>query len=596
MTYVPDVGPSRTVNPQLLRDWAHACVEWFDALRIEINDLNVFPIPDSDTGSNMLHTMRAAAEAVDTLPATAGVRAVTRTLADAAVTSARGNSGIILAQILVGLAQAAEGQPPEDEADPTGGEVGDAGDALDGADFDGADVDGADVDGAGVSASAGWGFATLVEAGLRRGALAAVGAVSEPREGTMLTLIRVAADSAAAHRAETAGDMARAVADDCAEALERTTEQLPELTQAGVVDAGGRGFLAMLDAMVGVLTGAANRRRRYRGSHGDVTPDVECSGAGDMDFEVMYLLDGAAAERIAGLRDSLGELGDAVVIVGDSSAAQERFSVHVHTCTPGLAIEAGLAVGTLSDIRVTCFALDALRSQVNSAEPPPRRKRAVLAVVWGEGAAELFAEAGASVLRADDEAQVGAQLDADTLAKAIRDTDSAHVVIMANGALASQELVAVAAEVRSPQRSVVSLPTSSMAQCLAALAVHDPDESPDADAYAMAEAAAGTRWGTVRYADSRMMTLAGTCDVGDVLGLIGSDVLVIAADQTGAATALVDLLLATGGELVTVLAGSRVDQGALDAVSEQMRQSYPGIELAIYRTGQPDDLLQVGIE
>jgi len=92
------------------------------------------------------------------------------------------------------------------------------------------------------------------------------------------------------------------------------------------------------------------------------------------------------------------------------------------------------------------------------------------------------------------------------------------------------------------------------------------------------------------------MTLAGMSEVGDVLGLIGDDVLVVAPDQTSAGTALIDLMLATGGELVTVLAGTDVDEEALEAVGEQMRRNYPGIELAVYRTGQRSDLLQVGVE
>ncbi|MGV9481611.1 DAK2 domain-containing protein, partial [Gordonia aichiensis] len=212
------------------------------------------------------------------------------------------------------------------------------------------------------------------------------------------------------------------------------------------------------------------------------------------------------------------------------------------------------------------------------------------AVVCGDGAAELFSEAGAAVVRADG------GVTPEALAEAIRATDSAHVVVMANGSLTSQDLVSVAAEVRSSQRSVVSLPTSSMAQCLAALAVHDPSESADADAYAMAEAAAGARWGSLLLADERMITLAGTCDVGDVLGLIGSDVLVIAPEQTAALVSLVDLMLATGGEMVTVLAGSGVDRDALSALEAQIRRAYPGVELSVYDTGQNDDLMQVGIE
>ncbi|MCK8616240.1 DAK2 domain-containing protein [Gordonia sp. C13] len=547
---------ARTINPQLLRDWARVCVDQLEEFRGEINDLNVFPIPDSDTGSNMLFTMRAAAEAADAAPDDATLPQVARAMADGAVAQARGNSGIILSQVLVGLADGAE-------------ILGDT-DSLT--------------------------FGDLASLGLRLGSLAATRAVSEPREGTVLTLVRVAAESAAAHEKETAADIVRAVADDCAEALERTPEQLSVLASAGVVDAGGRGFLVIVDAMVRVITGVANRRRRYRGILTDSATlghgvDDSCVESSDQDFEVMYLLDGAAGEQIARLRERLNELGDAVVIVGDSSSGEgERFSVHVHTCEPGAAVEAGAGLGRLSDVRISCFALDAIRAQADSNEPPPRHKRAVVAVASGEGAADLFAEAGATVLRADD------GLTAHALGQAIRDTDSAHVVVMANGALSSQDLVTVTTDVRSTQRSVLMLPTSSMTQCLAALAVHDPSEIPDVDAYAMAEAAAGARWGSLQLATTKMMTLAGMSEVGDVLGLIGDDVLVVAPDQTSAGTALIDLMLATGGELVTVLAGTDVDEDALEAVGEQMRRNYPGIELAVYRTGQHSDLLQVGVE
>ncbi|MDS1115531.1 DAK2 domain-containing protein [Gordonia westfalica] len=547
---------ARNINPQLLRDWARVCVDQLEELRGEINDLNVFPIPDSDTGSNMLFTMRAAAEAAYATPDDASLPQVARAMADGAVAQARGNSGIILSQVLVGLADGAE-------------ILGDT-DSLT--------------------------FGDLASLGLRLGSLAATRAVSEPREGTVLTLVRVAAESAAAHEKETAADIVRAIADDCAEALERTPEQLAVLASAGVVDAGGRGFLVIVDGMVRVITGVANRRRRYRGILTDSATlghgvDDSCADGSDQDFEVMYLLDGAAGEQIAELRRQLDDLGDAVVIVGDSSSGEgERFSVHVHTCEPGAAVEAGAGLGRLSDIRISCFALDAIRAQVDSNDPPPRHKRAVVAVALGEGAAELFAEAGATVLRGDD------GVTAQALGQAIRDTDSAHVVVMANGTLSSQDLVTVTTEVRSTQRSVLMLPTSSMTQCLAALAVHDPSEVPDIDAYAMAEAAAGARWGSLQLATTKMMTLAGMSDVGDVLGLIGDDVLAVAPDQTSAGTALIDLMLATGGELVTVLAGTDVDEDALEAVGEQMRRSYPGIELAVYRTGQSSDLLQVGVE
>ena len=548
--------PSR-INPQLLRDWARAAADGLAAARSEINELNVFPIPDSDTGSNMAFTMNAAADGAEAVEADAGVAAVTRAMADAAVAGARGNSGIILSQVLVGVADAAA--LAEVERD--------------------------------------YSFARMFAGGLQLGSLAAVRAVSEPREGTVLTVLRAAAAAANDNLDAAPADLARVAAEAAADSLEHTPEQLAELAYAGVVDAGGRGMLVLLDSMVLVLTGVANRRRNYRGLlvEGNLPvqrADEACDGSSDMDFEVMYLLDGTADERIGRLRDYLAEIGDAVVIVGDSSSGGgERFSVHVHTNEPGKAVEAGVVVGAISDVRISCFALDALRSAAPD-EPLPRHKRAVVVVAKGAGARELFAEAGAVVVDADD------GLSAEALADAIRATDAAHVVVMANGELASQELVSVAAGARSAHRTVVFLPTASMVQCLAALAVHEPGEAADVDAYAMAEAASSTRWGSVQCADGPLMTLAGTSEPGDMLGYIGSDALVIGHEPLGATTALLDLMLATGGELITVLAGSTLDEDPelVAELESYVRRVHPGIELAVYPCGQTDSVLQVGVE
>ncbi|MFT4086503.1 MAG: DAK2 domain-containing protein [Gordonia sp. (in: high G+C Gram-positive bacteria)] len=542
---------STAVNPALIRDWARACADGLESSRGEINALNVFPIPDADTGSNMAFTMAGAAAAAEEVPPEESLATVMRAVADAGVSNARGNSGIILSQILVGLADAADLAAAENDAS----------------------------------------FNRLCMNGLRLARLSATRAVSEPREGTVLTLLQVAADVAAREVHHSPADLVRAVADECADALDKTTEQMAELARAGVVDAGARGFLVMADALVQVVTGVANSRRTYRGgTSSDLTHDDECGGAGDTDFEVMYQLSAADGARIGWLRDELAELGDSVVIVGDSSTDAERFSVHVHTDVPGAAVEAGISVGAVSDIRISCFMLDAARKDPGATEPPPSRKRAVLVLVKGAGAAELFADAGAAVVRADHGVHPA------TVAEAIRATDSAHVVVMANGMMSSQDLVSVGAEARSTRRSLVFIPTMSMVQGLAALAVHEPAVEADVDAFAMAEAAAGTRWGSLVRSTGKMMTLAGTCDVGDVLGLIGSDVLVIAPGQAQAATALIDMMLATGGEMVTILAGDRLDDEARAAVAEHVRSAYPGIELALYDAGQSNDLLQIGVE
>ena len=545
------IGASAPISPGLIRDWARACADGLAEQRGEINDLNVFPIPDADTGSNMAFTMAGAADALDELPAGADLCTVTRTLADGAVANARGNSGIILSQILMGLADAADLATADN--DPS--------------------------------------FNRLTASGLRLASLSAQRAVSVPREGTVLSVLRVAADVAAREVHSAPADLVRAVADEAAIALEETTEQMIELANAGVVDAGARGFLVLLDAMVLVVTGVANRRRTYRGSMTDTGhAGGECSGSGDTDFEVMYVLVADDGTRIAALRDELGQLGDSVVIVGDSSAEAEQFSVHVHTDVPGEAIEAGLRVGEVRDIRISCFLLDEVRKDPGANEPPPRHKRAVLVLAQGDGAAELFADAGAVVVRTDHGIHPA------TVAEAIRAADSAHTIVMGNGMIASADLVSVGADARSSKRSLVFIPTLSMVQCLAALAVHEPAESPDVDAFAMAEAAAATRWGSLRRSTSRMMTLVGTCELGDTLGLIGSDVLVIDDDQALAATKLLDLMLGTGGELVTILVGRDLCAETRVRISEHLHREYPGIELAMYDGGQTGQLLQIGVE
>ena len=541
-------------NPQLIRDWAQACAEGLTALRGEINDLNVFPIPDADTGSNMAYTMVSANAALDAVDPGADLPTVTRALAEAGVKNARGNSGVILSQILVGLADAADLAVAEGDMN----------------------------------------FNRLCANGLRLASLGARRAVADPREGTVLTVLEAAAKAAGENVRSAAADLVRAIADDSAVALDETPHQMPELARAGVVDAGARGFLVLVDAMVRVVTGVANKRRTYRGTlsgGGDTRghPVDDCS-AGDTDFEVMYILGDAQAERIVDFRERLNALGDSVVVVGDSSAESERFSVHVHTNEPGLAVEVGIELGNVSDVRISCFMLDAMRAEPGATEAPPKFRRAVVAVVAGEGAAELFEEEGAKVVMAGDAVEPAA------LAEAIRNTDSAHVVVMGNGMMPSQDMVAVGAETRSTRRSVVFLPTLSMVQCLAALAVHDPADEPDADAFVMAEAAAGTRWGTLKTASETMMTLAGTCTVGDTLGLVGDDVLVIKAQPHEAATSLIDMMLATGGELVTVLAGAELDTRTREVLTEHIRVEHPGIELSMFETGQTGDLLQIGIE
>ncbi len=545
--------PDRRLDASALLDWADAAVAGLLAHADEINRLNVYPVPDCDTGTNMLFTMRAAlAEAVPS-GGSGDVAQVAAALAEGALTGARGNSGVILSQILKAL------------ADVTAAAA-------------------ADVEGDAVVAAIG---PAVLGAALRHAValvVASMGGAAVP--GTVVSVLQAAAD-AAEHQVSGGAGLATAVAavgEAAASALDRTTGQLDVLARAGVVDAGGRGLLVLLDALTGAITGQTPPRRSYQPA--SVAPESAAEPAPE--FEVMYLLGGCDREHLDGLRDTLDHLGDSVAIAESTGG---RHSVHVHTDDAGAAIEAGLACGPVSRIRVSALATGRV------APGGWSRDRAVLAVVDGDGAAELFAGEGAFVLRPD-----AAVIDpvngvsADELLRALVDTGAGQVLVLPNGYLAAEDLVAGCSAGTARGIDVTPLPCGSMTQGLAALAVHDPGRGAVDDGYAMARAAAGARRGSVRVATETALTWAGTCRPGDGLGVCGDEVLVVAEDVAAAAVRLIDLLLGSGGELVTVLIGAAGDAGLGEVLGTHIHRRHPGTEFVSYRTGHRGDVLLVGVE
>ncbi len=549
----------RPLDGSALRDWAHTVVSDLITHIDEINRLNVFPVADADTGANMLFTMRSAlahADA-DADPAGGDVGRVAAALSAGAVTGARGNSGVILSQILLGIAEVTV-----DAAHDTGGTL----PAID---------------------------AAILGAALWRGVELVVASMGgEEVPGTIVSVLRAAA--AAVEQSAAAGDtLSRAVIDagDAAVvALDKTTEQLDVLADAGVVDAGGRGLLVMLDSLRSTITGSAPARSSYERSP-KARPALtlgEAAGRAVPQFEVMYLLAGCEAAADT-LRDRLSELGDSVAI---AAAPSESYSVHVHTDDAGAAIEAGIAAGQLSRIVVS-----ALSSGAGGLPPGSwTRERAVLAVVDGDGAEELFAGEGACVLRPD----VGTDISAHQLVRAVVDTGAAQVMVLPNGYVAAEELVAGCTAANGWGVDVVPVPTGSMVQGLAALAVHDPGRLAVDDGYSMARAAGAARHGSVRIATENALTWAGTCKPGDGLGIAGDEVLIVADDVVAAAIGLLDLLLASGGDLVTVLTGSDLADSNISAVARVLERHihdrHPGSELVVYRTGHRGDVLLIGVE
>ncbi len=306
--------------------WAATCCDVLAAHRDEIDALNVFPVPDQDTGSNLLATMRAGLDAVlrhnhgedpDVPPG----RTVA-VLARGALMGARGNSGVILSQVLRGLAEPLIGGDAESDA-PS------------------------------------WDGAALRE-GLRRADELAMAAVSEPVPGTVLTVLHAAAPAAAAVRPDDRGQGAAAATAAAGAALADTPRQLAALAAAGVVDAGGRGLILLLEALLAVVTERPGIRPAAATRIHPRPPPAPQGGSTDYEYEVMYLLAGADEARIGALRTELATLGDCVAIVGTGEAwdgqAAALWNVHVHCSDAGAAIEAGMRAGRPHRIKVTRIA------------------------------------------------------------------------------------------------------------------------------------------------------------------------------------------------------------------------------------------------
>jgi hypothetical protein len=548
--------PSRALDAAALRDWAHTAVGDLITHIDEINRLNVFPVADSDTGVNMLFTMRSALAEANAEAKSADVVRTAAALSSGALHGARGNSGVILSQILRGI------------ADVTAHAFADSG-----AEFHHID-------------------AALLGAALHRGFDLVVASMGGREvKGTIVTVLKAAGEAVERCAHNGLAQAVTAAGEAAVIALEKTPDQLDVLGEAGVVDAGGRGLLVLLDALRSTVTGQAPSRKVYEPAPRRSAPELVAQPPAPQ-FEVMYLLGGCDEDDTDQLRERLNELGESVAIA--TSGVVGGYSVHVHTDDAGAAIEAGLVFGHPRRIQISML------TSGTSGLPPGSwtRERAVLAVVDGDGAAELFGDEGACVLRPDPLAEDPATvITAQQLLRAVVDTGAAQVMVLPNGYVLAEELVAGCTAAIGWGIDVVPLPTGSMVQGLAALAVHEPGRQAVDDGYTMARAAGSARHGTVRVATETALTWAGTCEPGNGLGIAGDEVLIVAPDVPSAATGLIDLLLGAGGELITVLIGGGIDGNAVEsALQAHVHDRHLGTELAIYRTGHRGDALLIGVE
>ena len=533
-------------------------VTFRDTMKIHaegINRLNVYPVPDGDTGTNMARTLDAVVAELDL--ADAELDSTCNAISHGSLMGARGNSGVILSQILRGLVGTLKGA-----TDLT---------------------------------------ATKVAEGLKAASAAAYQAVLKPIEGTILTVVRESADAAATSAASGASlvGMLRAARSAGKAALDNTPELLPVLKDAGVVDAGGAGYLLFLDSALFVVDGdplpepnegdGPSEAQLELVSHRHATDgglDVS-----EQRYEVMYFVD-LLDEHIEDLKQSWGEIGDSIVVVGGDGL----WNCHVHTNDIGAAIEAALNLdGRPKQIRVTDLFEEmaeehAVREAALKNEPSrtgagfglPAVMCAVVAVASGDGLAELFGQLGVQGVVTG-----GQTLNPSTaeLLAAVEAVNADQVVVLPN----NKNIIPVAEQLDElTTKTVRVVPTTSMPAALAALVVYDPEADADVNFEEMTEGAQSVATGEITQAVRDTKSDVGAITTGDWIGLVRGDGIVsVSGSLDGAACALLDHLITPGREIVTVITGRDANAGHTDALLAWLHEHRPDVQVEVHRGGQP---------
>ena len=517
-----------------------------------INRLNVYPVPDGDTGTNMARTLDAVVAELD--QAGPDIEPTCQAISHGSLMGARGNSGVILSQILRGLAGRLSST-----ASSTASEVAEA---------------------------------------LSEASAAAYKAVLKPIEGTILTVVREASEAAKSSAASGAGLGAtlRAARDAGRRALDATPDMLPVLKDAGVVDAGGAGFLLLLDAALNVVDGEPIPTpadsiggdvldEPLPTSANSLTPPDQHGelSVADLRYEVMYFLH-LDDDKIEAFKSDWGEIGDSIVVVGGDGL----WNCHVHTNDIGAAIEAAIDLGGRpKQIRVTDLFEEvaerhAAHDAARSAAGLPAVTTAVVAVCSGSGLEELFGQLGVQGIVTG-----GQTLNPSTaeLLAAVEAVNAQHVIVLPN----NKNIIPVAEQLDAlTSKHVRVVPTRSMPEALAALVVYDPEADGDENSSSMESSIEAMVTGEVTQAVRDSASDVGPVTAGDWIGLVrGDGIVAVSGSLDGAVVALLAQLVDDSREIVTVIEGVDATGSATAAIEAWLASERPGVQVERHRGGQP---------
>jgi DAK2 domain fusion protein YloV len=523
-----------------------AAAEALKDRRDEVNRLNVFPVPDGDTGTNMSLTMDSVTAEVAKLAPDASLADICRAVTHSSLMGARGNSGVILSQILRGMCEPL------------------------------AVVDHVDSD--------------LIAQCFERAVSVAFQAVRRPVEGTILTVLRDAAE-AARPASDSGADMAAVLAaavDEAYASVTRTPDLLPVLKESGVVDAGGYGLAILMEGFVTALEGTDLRSFDVTVSAPIVTPDMGQDNDWD-DQEYLYctefLLFGEELDRDA-IEDFMVSIGGSQLVVGSS----QELKIHVHTDDPSRALEYALRLGEIAEVHIhnmrrqTQERAESLRAEAAALKP-----LGFVAVAAGQGLVDILKSLGV-----DEVVSGGQTMNPSTaeLLAAIDRVPAQAVIVLPNNrniVLAANQTIGIAG------KPVAVIPTSSVPEAFSALLAADPDAPIDENVAAMTEAAESVRTGDITTAIKDSKGKAGRIKAGQIIGIVDHEIEVIGDDVPDVAARLLDVIM-EDGDAVTLLAGEDLDDETLWRIADAMAAAHPELEIETHRGQQPLYPLIMSIE
>ena len=550
---------SNTISAKQFRWMLVAGANRLEINKQEVDELNVFPVPDGDTGTNMSLTVMSAAREVLKTGEEAGVEDVAKALSSGALRGARGNSGVIVSQLFRGMYR---GLKETDEID-----------------------------------TAAWANA------MRQGVETAYKAVMRPKEGTILTVARGMADAAveAALEEDDVAELLKIVIAKGEEVLDQTPEMLPVLKEAGVVDAGGKGLLyiyqGMYDSLIGedtnheLMVGVKKAEEEKAPAQAQATFSTEDITFG---YCTEFIINCSDAERHEDeLREYLSSIGDSLVVVADS----DIIKIHVHTNDPGLAIQKGLSIGYLTNMKIDNMRVQhqnlviqevpspspAVQEKAEEAEVPAEHKEyGFIAVSMGDGLTDILKELGA------DQGITGGQTmnpSTEDVLNAIEKINADHIFVLPNNKniiLAAQQACALVKD-----KEILVVGTRNVPQGITALLNFTPDFSAEENLKMMEEAIQEVHTGMTTFAirDTRLGEFEIHKD--DILGMLDGEMSVVAQDVTEVSHKQVDQLLEMDKELFTIYYGEGATEETAQELADYITSKNEDCEVEVHNGGQP---------